>query len=151
MKGRTIYLARPISGRTPDEVFDYYSYVRKKLGKFYDILHPMTGKDYLRTELEFKSEGYFQPASTNHAIVERDSWMVSQCDILFLDLTDAEFASIGCTSELAWAWIQNKLNVVVLPKGNVHEHAFILEMASVRFEENIDAMLPARAKPHVLL
>ena len=51
-----IYLAGPISGKGYDEVVGMYkekSNILKNMG--YDILCPMTGKQYLRNEIEFKA------------------------------------------------------------------------------------------------
>jgi nucleoside 2-deoxyribosyltransferase len=101
----------------------------------------MTGKSYLRTELEFKSNGYGNPVSTNHAILSRDKWMVGQCDIFLCDLTYArERVSIGAMMELAWANLLGKHTVVVMQsENNIHRHAFPLEASDVIFETMEDA------------
>jgi nucleoside 2-deoxyribosyltransferase len=100
----------------------------------------MTAKGYLRTEIKFKASGYQNPVSTNHAIYERDKWMVEQCDIVLMDLTYAKFASIGCTMELAWASLLNKHTIIVMGEDNVHRHAFILEAADIIFATMDDAI-----------
>ena len=41
--------------------------------------------------------------------------------------------SIGTVAEMAWAYHLNKHLVVAMPLPNIHEHAFILEMADVTF------------------
>ena len=75
-----IYLAGSISGLGYEEVVNRYkdfSVLLKTYG--YETLCPMTGKTYLRNELKFKATGYKNfPVSTNHAIFERDKWMVGQ-------------------------------------------------------------------------
>ena len=136
-----IYLARPISGESFDDVVGYYTALSNELSSIgYDVLYPMVGKGELRTEIKFKSEGYGNPESTNHAIVARDNWMVSMADLVFIDLVGASRVSIGCMCELAWAYQQRKHIVLVLEDGNIHDHAFVLEQASIVYREYKQAM-----------
>jgi nucleoside 2-deoxyribosyltransferase len=131
-----IYLAGPISGLSYDEVVNKYkeksSYL-KDMG--YEILCPMTGKTYLRNEIKLKAEGITGcPVSTNHAIFERDKWMVSNCDIILADLSNSgDRVSIGTVMELAWASMIGKHSVVVLPENNIHRHCFVLEAGDIIF------------------
>lgn len=129
-------MARPISGLTPDEVFEYFDENRRRFQDYgYEVLCPMTGKDYFRNSSgTFHANGYEQPLSKDRAILGRDSWMVHQSDVVFLNLFNAKKISIGCVCELAMAWDNKKHTVVVMEKGNVHEHSFILEMTDVRYE-----------------
>lgn len=137
---RKLYIAHPISGLSYEEVMSYYHKVISNLQDYYEIFHPMLGKEYLRTEIKFKAEGYDNPVSTNHAIVERDHWMVSMVDIVYVDFTDIENVSIGCVMELAWAMHMGKHTVVVMDKENIHRHAFIIECADIIFEAENHAM-----------
>lgn len=136
-----IYLARPISGYSYDEVVNYYdstvSYL-KTLG--YDVLYPMCGKGYLRNEIKFKAEGYGQPLSTNRAIVGRDRWMVHQADVVLANLTESQHVSIGTVCELAWAFDNKKHVIIVMEKENIHRHAFVIEFADVIFETSEEAL-----------
>lgn len=137
-----IYLARPISGRSYDEVMKYYFTAVKALeNRGFDVLCPMTGKTYLRTELEFKAHGYDEyPTSTNHAIMERDRWMVKKADIIYANLSNSDRVSIGTMMELAWAHDHGKHSIVVMEDGNVHQHAFVLEAADIVFKTHMEAM-----------
>ena len=130
-----IYLAGPISGQSYDQVVSKIHSIRKHLEKFgYTVFHPMTGKGNLRTEIKFKSVGYDGiPASSNHAIYERDQWMVRQCDVILADLSNSTRVSIGTMFELAWAAILGKHSLVVLDADNIHDHAFVLEAADIVF------------------
>src|SRR4030067_3414693 len=99
-----IYLMHQISGLDYDTVVNYFWKTKRQLESFgYIVLHPMTGKSYLRNEIEFKAHGYDNPASTNHAIIERDYWMVKNSDIVLADLR-MDRVSIGMIMELAWAY-----------------------------------------------
>lgn len=131
-----IYTAGPISGQSYDQVMTRY---RKQVVSLedmgYDVVCPMTGKDYLRTEIEFKSHGYDKhPVSTNKAIKKRDRWMVGSVDIVLVDFTECNnIVSIGSCMELAWADELRKHSIVIMEEGNIHQHCFILECADIVF------------------
>jgi len=136
-----IYCAHPICGLQAEEIIKYYDEVVERLSDFgYEVFHPIVEKGYMRNEVKFKAEGFGDPVSTNHAISERDKWMVMNCDILFLNLLGTKTISIGCVMELAWAQILNKHTIVVMEKDNIHRHAFVLEAADVVFEDYDDAI-----------
>ena len=136
-----IYLARPITGKSYDEVMQYLKDLKEELEIYgYKVLSPMTGKGCLKGEKKFKAFGYKDAVTTNHAIVERDRWMVENADIVFVNFENTDKVSIGCVAELAWAHQLGKHTVVVLPKDNIHEHAFVLEMADIVFRNFEDAV-----------
>jgi len=130
-----IYLAHPISGLSYDEVAGYYDALEAYLHSIgHEVLTPMRGKEYLRTERQFRAQGYDNPVSTNHAIRKRDRWMVGESDIVHVDLTGAKEVSMGCVTELTWGEELHKHVILVMEKENVHRHAFILEAADIIFE-----------------
>lgn len=139
-----IYIAHQITGLTFDQVVDYYKFIKQILEPIgYEVLCPMTAKGYLRTEYEHKAfvpKDYTHPVSTNHAISERDKWMVQNCDVLYCDFTDSEKALIGCLFELAWASLLGKHTITVIPEGNVHQHAFVIEASDIVFNNSSDAL-----------
>lgn len=137
----TIYCVHPISGLTPDEVFAYYNGIRDKLSKFYDVLIPMTGKSSLRCAKEFRAQGHDEsPIAGNHAIFERDRWMVQKSDVIYANLMGATTrVSIGSMFELAWASILGKYVVLAMDKESIHRHAFVLEAADVVFNSAEEA------------
>jgi len=137
----SIYCVHPISGCSADDVFSYYDDTKKQLTEYgFDVFVPMYGKSTLRTELEFKAEGYKDnPITTNHAIFGRDKWMVMQSDILYANFLGATRVSIGSMFELAWGSNNNKQVIVVMEKENIHRHAFVLEAATIIFETTEEA------------
>lgn len=111
-----IYLAGAITGKSYEEVVSAYqekTHFFEELG--YQVLCPMTGE--------------------TNSIFERDKWMVSQSDIVLADLSTAIRVSIETMMELAWASLLGKHTILVMPKGGVHEHAFVLDAADMVFEE----------------
>jgi len=141
MKELTVYCVHPISGMSADQVFNYYDNIRKTLEECYNVLIPMFGKSSLRTELEFRAEGYTDnPLTTNHAIFGRDRWMVEQADVIYANLLGTKRVSIGSMMELAWASMMNKHVVLVMEEENVHRHAFVLEAADIVYDNVEDAL-----------
>lgn len=138
-----VYLAGPITGLSYEEVVESLHLAKEVLeGAGYEVLSPMTGKGHLRNEIEFKAEGYGNPLSTNHAIFERDRWMVQICDVILADFTNGRTrVSIGTVTEIAWGALLGKHVVAVLPtEDNIHRHAFVLEAADVIFPSREEAL-----------
>lgn len=136
-----IYLAGSISGQSSGDVVKYFEDTKELLaGWGYEVFHPMTAKGYLRTEIKFKASGYDFPPSTNHAIIERDRWMVTTADIIYCNLIMAKGVSIGSMMELAWAHQLGKHSIVSMQSDNIHRHAFVLEAADIVYETHKDAM-----------
>jgi len=142
MKKLKIYLARPISGCTGQEVIDYYTDYKQYCENMgYDVFSPMVGKTNLRTEISLKAHGIEgNPITTNHAIIERDRWMVSNADVIFANLLKVDRVSIGTCMELAWAHQLGKHTVTVMEKENIHQHAFVLEASDIVFDNEREAM-----------
>jgi nucleoside 2-deoxyribosyltransferase len=135
-----IYLAGPITGKSFDEVMSRYREKTSLLVDFgYEVLSPMTAKGGLKGENAFVSTGYSGPVANDHSIFGRDRWMVTQADVVLVDLSNAVTVSIGATMELAWASYLNKHTVLVMQHGNVHDHAFVKEAADVRFGDMEEA------------
>lgn len=137
-----VYIALPISGHAYEDIREVFSHLSDTFKFFgYEVLSPMTAKGVLRNELEFRSHGYDNPVCTNHAIFERDKWMVSNCDIIFVYLKGGGDISIGCMMELAWASLLGKHSIVVMGgDGSIYNHAFVLEAADIIFHETREAL-----------
>jgi nucleoside 2-deoxyribosyltransferase len=129
-----IYLAHPISFSSFDFVMDYFNRAKQALEPMYDVYYPMIAKGYFKDEKGFKASGYKHVVSCDHAIIERDYWMVSMSDVVFVDLSESEKVSIGCMMELAWAYQLRKHTIVVFPIGNIHAHSFVREAADILFD-----------------
>ena len=137
--GLRIYIAGPITGMKKGDVMSYWDRANKKFTKMgYQVFSPMTGKGYFRTDNpndKFKpaGENSHSPISSDHAIAHRDMWMVSTVDVVYVNLFKSEKVSIGCVSEIAWAKAFGKHIVVAMEEGNIHNHAFIKENATIVF------------------
>lgn len=140
-KNLSIYLIHPISGLTYEQVMGYYKEKRElyeSLG--YTVYSPMTGKKQLRPEAEYRAHGIVgNPVATNHAIFERDVWMIQQADVLFADLLGCKCTSIGSCMELAIGSYLRKHTVAAIDQSNPHMHAFVLEAVDTLFETEPEA------------
>jgi nucleoside 2-deoxyribosyltransferase len=136
-----IYIAGSISGKTKEEVTKYFFTTAETLRGFgYKVYSPMTGKGELRVNQTYAPHGYDNPIATDRAIVGRDGWMVGQSDIVYTNLSNAKVASIGSMFEIAWANMLHKHVVAVVPKGNIHEHAFVFQSVDIIFQKEKEAL-----------
>lgn len=141
LKSLSIYLAGSISGKTVEEVRDYFTNFTKMFSDMgYQVYSPMTGKGNLRVSKTYDPLGYTLPVATDHAIFNRDRWMVGKADIIFCNLFNSIHVSIGSMMELAWARELRKHIIIVMEERNIHEHAFVIECADIRFTDIDDAI-----------
>lgn len=137
-----VYLAGPITGLTFEEAtLDFITRANQLRTLGYEVLHPFTGKAHLRNHV-----GAFLPSghdsiSSDHAIIERDRWMVSQANIIYMNLSGAKRVSIGSMFELAWAHDRGAHTIVVMESDNIHQHAFVKEAADIMFSTTEEAFL----------
>lgn len=138
IKPLTVYCVGGVSGHSYDAIKECFGKRSERLTQMgYNVLHPWIAQEHLRNELSLRSVGYdHNPVTTNKAIRATDFWRVDQCDILFPDFTRCkDRVSVGTVSEMSRAYAKDKLIITVLPKENIHNHAFILEMSGVIFED----------------
>jgi hypothetical protein len=137
-----IYFARPITGCSANNVFDYYADMAQTFADIgAEVLQPMVGRGMLSGIDKIHSTGYDHvPCSSNHSILQRDLWMVEQSDIVFCDLSEAHVVSIGCCMELAVGHWLRKHTIVIMKPENIHCHAFVLEAADVIFQDLTEAV-----------
>lgn len=78
-------------------------------------------------------------------VVTRDKFDATRCSILFVNLLGAKKVSVGTCVEIGWADANDVPIVLVMEKGNIHEHAFITESASFVTDNINDAINIVRA------
>ena len=130
-----IYLAGPITGLSYDNCTNWRDYAKEILAPEVHGYSPMRCKDYLShlESIDFSFEDI--PLSTGKAILARDYYDVSTCDIILVNLLGATTVSIGTVLEIGYAHAHRKPIVLVMEKeGNVHEHPMITEAAGFRVD-----------------
>ena len=132
MNKKVIYLCGPITGNNYSECTEWRDYAVQVLeSKGFGVISPMRGKAYLAKEKNIKDAYEGTLHSGKHTIYKRDKFDVSRCDIILSNLSRASQVSIGSVAEIAWADVWNKYVIIVMEEGNIHNHAFIKEMAGI--------------------
>jgi nucleoside 2-deoxyribosyltransferase len=145
MCGRKIYLAGPISDTTFEGAVSWRKMAQKIFKKHgIEGISPMRGKDYFKALLPEDAtfndvydqsthayENLGKPMSTAKAIFRRDRWDVHRCDAVLAHLAGFGKVSIGTVMELAWADAWNKLVIVTLGDGDIHNHGMLIQTAGI--------------------
>ncbi|MFA5345363.1 MAG: nucleoside 2-deoxyribosyltransferase [Candidatus Omnitrophota bacterium] len=128
----TVYLAGPITGCTYGGCTNWRNYAKQKLAEVGIVgLDPMRAKEYLANETSV-GNNYDHPISCPRGIMTRDHWDCIRCDVLLVNLKDADKVSIGTVMEIAWAWDNDIPIICVMNDGNPHDHAMIKEAIGFR-------------------
>ena len=134
MKTQLVYLAGPMAGISFRRANAWRKGAAFDLAmKDIETLSPLRFKQnlyYVNTLTKLMNDND-NKLLTNAGVFTRDFNDVKRADALLVNFLDAEVASIGTAAEIAWAWQMQKPIVVVMDPGNVHQHAFIVEMASL--------------------
>lgn len=135
---KTVYLAGPITGLSFRGCTDWRNEAIKDLSAAgIKGLSPMRGKDYLAhlekisgTGEEYKHLGVL---ATPRAVMTRDRFDATRCDVLLVNLIGAAQVSIGTVMEIAMADIKRTPIVCAIePRNNPHEHMMIAEAIGFR-------------------
>jgi nucleoside 2-deoxyribosyltransferase len=128
MKEFLVYCAGPISGLTYGESVDWRKQVADAFPSHIKAVSPMRGKDFLAKEQSLV-DNYEHPLASQKGITCRDRMDVMRCDLLLVNLLGAPKVSIGTVMEIAWADMLRKPIVLVMDKGNLHDHSMIREVS----------------------
>lgn len=130
-----IYLAGQISGLSYDGTVEWRDEAAFELGTNFLCLSPMRAKDFLeKTGVEIE-EGMFTNPIENaltspKGIVARDHNDVMTCDAVLMYLLNPTKVSIGTMIEIGWAHAYRKPIILVMDRGNIHDHSMVTEIAS---------------------
>lgn len=136
MSQSLVYLAGPITGLTYGECTDWREQMTSLVKPGVQLLSPLRGKQYLeeRSNQDGQIVDHYNewPLSSSRGINTRDHWDVQRCTLVFANLLGATKVSIGTVMEIAWAHAYRKPIILVMEKGNIHEHAMISECTGFR-------------------
>lgn len=135
-----VYLSGPMRGLHYDQANEWRAYAAERLWPDIATFSPMRGKKYLRDIPTIPGE-VLQPNSTRKAIVTRDRMDTMNCDMILVNLLDAEAVSIGTMFEMAWAdAVRVPMVVVMEDEGNPHDHPFVRETPGWLVEDLDEAL-----------
>ena len=138
---KLLFLAGPLTGLSYEEALAWRAEVERKLPSDIIAFSALRRKDYLSDETVLKDSYAARPLSTPRGTITRDRNDVMRCDALFVNLLGAKQVSLGTMFELAWADLRRIPIIIVMEPGNVHDHAFVREVAGYvaqSIDEGID-------------
>lgn len=127
----SVYLAGPITGMTYKGATDWREAAVEELA---DVgitgFSPMRGKQFLSDQKSLSGDAgaYTHPLATAKAILGRDYFDCTRCDVLLVNFEKASGKSLGTAMEIAWARAAGKPVVFVGPPTDDHfRHPMIAE------------------------
>ena len=139
-----IYTAGPITGCTYEGCTDWRDYAAKNLDSAkIECLSPMRGKDHLKGKGPLSAGTYDGTLTSQKGIMGRDHFDCTRASAVLMNLKDTKKVSIGTVMEAAWAYDRQIPVVLVMEKGNLHEHVMFNETFTYRvntLEEAVDVL-----------
>ncbi len=123
-----VYLAGPIAGLTYADATDWRLWFATQVAPIV-CLDPMRGKRYLQGDALLEDSYPNHLLASAEAITTRDRFDVARCDMVVANLLGATRVSIGTVMECAWADMLRKPLVLVMERGNAHEHSMLRSVA----------------------
>lgn len=129
-----VYLAGPITGQDYKGATSWYDEVALHLRSHLsesdrdkiNLYKPMRGKAYLSKEEQIADSYSDFTMSSINGINVRDFNDVKTADVILANfLTSGTRVSIGTVMEIAWARSMQKPIVIVMERGNVHDHGML--------------------------
>lgn len=139
----TVYLSGPISGETYEDArFGWRKYVADRMSPGIRVLSPMRHEGHLAEiagtlEKEYPEHFFSQP----RVLVEKDYLDIQRSDIMLVNLLDAKRVSIGSMVEIGMAYALGRKVIVVLDKGDMHDHPFVTETSALVLNNLDDAIM----------
>jgi nucleoside 2-deoxyribosyltransferase len=130
MSKKALFLAGPLTGISYGDALDWRTYVESKLPSDVIAFSALRGKEHVAKEAVLKDSYPGHLLSTPQGTITRDRYDVSRCDALFVNFLKAERVSIGTIMEMAWADARRIPIILAMEEGNVHDHAFVRQVAA---------------------
>jgi hypothetical protein len=130
MPKKSIFLAGPLTGVSYKDALEWRKYVESKLPADIVAFSALRGKICLAKERVLKSAYPEHLLTTPQGTITRDRYDVSRCDALFVNFLDTDRVSIGTIMEMAWADSRRIPIILALENGNIHDHAFVRQVAA---------------------
>lgn len=127
---KALFLAGPLTGISYGDALDWRQYVERKLPSNVIAFSALRGKEYVAKEAVLKDAYPHHLLSTPQGTITRDRFDVSRCDALFVNFLKADRVSIGTIMEMAWADSWRIPIILVMENGNIHDHAFVRQVAA---------------------
>jgi hypothetical protein len=130
MPKKTLFLAGPLTGISYGDALDWRQYVASRLPADVIAFSALRGKGYVSKESVLRNTYPDHLLSTPQGTITRDRFDISRCDALIVNFLKADRISIGTIMEMAWADAWRKPIILAMQAGNVHDHAFVRQVAA---------------------
>ena len=130
MAKKALFLAGPLTGISYSDALGWREYVESKLPADVIAFSALRGKKYVTNESVLRDAYPEHLLSTPQGTITRDRYDVSRCDALFVNFLNADNVSIGTIMEMAWADAWRIPIVLAMENGNIHDHAFVRQVAA---------------------
>jgi nucleoside 2-deoxyribosyltransferase len=137
MRGKSVYLAGPISGLNYVGATEWRLRAKALFKEFgggdIDVFDPMRAKEYLAHVHDLGwDHGELNTMSTPRGITTRDRFDCMRADVLLMNLGDSKKVSIGTMIEAGWADAAKVPVCLLMEPGNCHDHGMLTEIAGWR-------------------
>jgi len=129
MSKKALFLAGPLTGISYGDALDWRKYVESKLPADVIAFSALRGKGHITGERVLKNAYPEHLLSTPQGTITRDRYDVSRCDALFVNFLKTDQVSIGTIMEMAWADARRTPIILAMENGNIHDHAFVRQVA----------------------
>ena len=130
MSTKALFLAGPLTGISYNDALGWRRYVESKLPAGVIAFSALRGKAYVEKETVLNDSYPEHLLSTPQGTITRDRYDVSRCDALFVNFLKADRVSIGTIMEMAWADAKRIPIILAMENGNIHDHAFVRQVAA---------------------
>jgi len=127
MKEYLVYLAGPIANQTYTECTGWRQHVMDNTEDAITCLSPLRSKGYLKDQGILDGTFNNWHLSTQRGIYARDKFDCHRADLVFVNLLGSKKVSMGTCMEIAWAAQNNTPIILIMEKGNIHDHPMIKE------------------------
>jgi hypothetical protein len=127
---KALFLAGPLTGISYGDALEWRTYVERRLPPDVIAYSALRGKEYVANEAVLRDAYPGHLLSTPQGTITRDRFDVSRCDALFVNFLRADRVSIGTIMEMAWADAWRIPIILVMEDGNIHDHAFVRQVAA---------------------
>lgn len=148
---KSVYLAGPISGLSYGGCTEWRQAAIAELAVVgITGFSPMRAKEALAHLTSISSDGkeyaHLSHFSTPRAVMTRDRFDATRCDVLLVNLLGAQKPSIGTVMEIAWADLARiPIVCAIEPSGNPHEHMMVTEAIGFRVPTLDEALAVIKA------
>ena len=109
--------------------FNLHEILNEELEDCCEVISPLRGKELLFNDDEILGTEYANVRLTSKAITTRDRFDVMRTDLIVVNFLGINRVSIGTVLEIGWADMLRKPVLVIMGKGNIHQHGMIKEIA----------------------